>query len=76
MGIYTEYLDRNLSFADLTAERKRQLRRISELRDRDIIVIAADLNKGNAPISIGYVDLLPFSDQLSNLKRDKLDLIL
>ncbi len=40
------------------------------------MVFAADLNKGNAPISINYSDLLPISDQLENLHGDKLDLIL
>ncbi|MBA3816914.1 MAG: Clp protease ClpP, partial [Parachlamydiaceae bacterium] len=46
-------------------------------KGRDIIVYAADLNKGGvAPISLGYDDLLPFNDQLSNLKGDKLDFIL
>jgi hypothetical protein len=58
-----------LSFDDLAQERKRQLRRISEIRGgRDILVFAADLNKGAAPISIGYADLLPIRDQLDNLR--------
>ena len=36
MGIYSEYLDKGLSFPELTAERKKQLKLISELRgDRD-----------------------------------------
>lgn len=79
MGIYGEYLDQPLagSFQQLTAERKRQLQRISQLRGgRDVLVFAADLNKESAPISIGYVDILPISDQLSNLKGNALDLIL
>lgn len=77
MGTYAEYLDCELSFPDLTAERKKQLGRISALRGgRDVLVFAADLNKGNAPISIGYSDLLPISDQLSNLNGKALDLIL
>jgi hypothetical protein len=57
MGIYTEYPERQLSFEDLARERKRQLRRIAEIRGgRDILVFAADLNKGAAPISMasGY----------------------
>jgi TolB-like protein len=52
MGVYTEYLDRDLSFAALSAERKKQLHRISEMRERDILVYAADLNKSDAPISL------------------------
>jgi len=77
MGAYTEYLDRQMSFEELSAERKKQLKRISELRGgRDVLVLAADLNKGGAPISISYADLLPIDDQLANLSGPGLDLIL
>ena len=77
MGVYTEYLDRQFSFPDLSEERKKQLRRISGLRgDRDVLVYAADLNKPRAPISLDYSDLLPINDQLANLKGNALDLIL
>jgi ClpP class serine protease len=77
MGIYSEYLDRNFSFQQLTSERKRQLERIAELRGgRDVLVFAANLNARNAPVSIDYSDLLPIRDQLANLKGPALDLIL
>ena len=80
MGYYTEYLDQTLNAQQLDDERKQQLRRISELRgNRDILVYAADMDKSNTPpalLSIGYSDLVPFHDQLSNLKGSKLDLIL
>lgn len=77
MGIYTEYLDKNLSFNDLCAERKEQLKRISKLRkNRDILVYAADLAVSNAPTSIEYDDLLPINDQLANLTGNKIDIIL
>jgi hypothetical protein len=77
MGYYSEYLNKPMDFAALTAERKRQLRLISELRGgRDVLVYAADLNKGIPLIAIGYADLLPFSDQLSNLHGTAIDLIL
>lgn len=77
MGVYSEYLDKQLSFPDLTAERKKQLKLISEFRgDRDILVYAADLNKRVDAISINYADLLPISDQLSNLKGNKIDVII
>jgi len=76
MGIYTEYLDKGLSFQQLTDERKKQLRRISKIRGRDVLVFAADLNKNIPLISIGYPDLLPIADQLANLKGKALDLIL
>lgn len=80
MGVYSEYLNRQMGFEDLTAERKTQLRRISSLRDgRDVLVYASDLsnpNKANAPIMIGYGDLLPINDQLANLSGSAVDLIL
>jgi hypothetical protein len=66
-----------MDFAALTAERKSQLKRISDLRGgRDILVFAANLNASKAPISINFSDLLPINDQLSNLKGTKLDVIL
>jgi len=59
-GIYTEYLDENLSFDQLTQERKKQLQKISQLRgNRDVLVFASDFKKSQAPISITYSDLLP-----------------
>lgn len=77
MGYYSEYIDRQMSFQDLTSERKRQLTRISEIRGgRDILVFASDMNKANAAISIGYADILPIGDQLQNLTGASIDLIL
>lgn len=76
MGIYAEYLDKQLDFQALTAERKKQLKKISEIRGRDVLAIVSDLNKGGAPISISYPDILPLQDQLQNLSGEKLDLIL
>ena len=77
LGVYGEYLDRQMSFADLTAERKRQLKRISAAREgRDVIVYAADLNKGSALVHMNYGDILPFTDQLANLGGKALDLVL
>jgi len=76
MGFYSEYLDRKLKGPELIEERKMQLRRISEIRQRDVLVFAADLNKNQAPIAIGYPDLLPITDQLQNLKGNALDFML
>lgn len=75
MCIYSEYLDRNMNYNEIIAERKNQLKKIAKLRNRDILVYASDLTK-NAPTQIDYSDLLPFSDQLSNLKGDSIDIIL
>lgn len=77
LGIYTEYLERFAgNFDAVFTERKFQLKRISDLRRRDVLVFAADINKPTGQISIHYADLLPFTDQLSNLNGKKLDLIL
>ena len=63
LGTYSEYLDRNLSFSELRTERKIQLNRISELRGgNDVLVYAGDLNKGRAPNTLDYSDLLPLMD--------------
>lgn len=78
VGYYSEYLDKKLDLAALGKERKKQLAAISTLRgNRDVLVFAADMNKQMGPlISINYSDLLPFQDQLSNLKGKQIDLIL
>lgn len=78
MGVYAEYLDRQLDFQALTAERKNQLKRIAHYRGgRDLLVYASDLNRRNSRVSISIdnSDLLPFYDQLSNLSGKSLDLI-
>ncbi len=76
MGIYSEYLDRQLDWPALTKERKKQLSRISKLRgDRAILTFASALTK-QAPISIDYDDRVPILDQISNLKGDKIDIVL
>ncbi len=76
-GIYTEYLDRQMTNDELSKERKEQLQRISELREnRAILVFAADLRKNFAPISIDYSDLTPLNDQISVLDGTQLDFIL
>ena len=76
MGYYSDYLKKQWDFEALSRERKIQLKKISELRgNRAIIVYASDLMK-NAPTSIDYNDILPFQDQLSNLKGDSIDVIL
>lgn len=66
-----------MSMEQLTAERKKQLGLISQLRgNRDVLVVAADLNKMEGQIAINYSDLLAVNDQLSVLKGDAIDLLL
>lgn len=77
MGIYSDYLDTPMDFDVITQERKRTLKDISNCRvGRDILVIAADLSKNSARISIDYTDILPVLDQLSNLTGEAIDIIL
>src|SRR5882757_1004747 len=78
MGIYSDFLGKNMNFEQLQAARKEQLKEISKLRGgRDIIVYASDVsNRANAPVALDFTDILPFQDQLSNLKGDSIDVIL
>ncbi len=76
MGIYSEYLDRQFTFEQLTAERKRQLKRIGEIRGRDVLAFASNLQNNRQQIAINYSDLLPFQDQISNLSGKGIDIIL
>ena len=78
MGIYSAYLDKKMNFEQLNVERKNQLKKIAVLRGgRDIIVYASDItNRINSPVSIDYSDILPFQDQVSNLKGKSIDIIL
>lgn len=76
MGAYAEYLDRQFDFEKLTSERKRQLKRISELRGgRDILVYASDLMKGRETM-MDFSDILPIQDQLANLSGKEIDIII
>lgn len=77
MGIYAEYLHTINSFDKVTEERKKQLKRISSIRDnRDILVYAVDQTRGDPRISIDYSDIVPFNDQLANLNGKNIDIIL
>lgn len=76
MGYYSEYLTKQPSFNELTRLRKEQLKKISAIRKRPILVFASDLQKGNAPINIDFSDILPFKDQLLSLEGSEIDIIL
>jgi Serine dehydrogenase proteinase len=78
MGIYSEYLDKNMPFDDLTKERKKQLARIAQVRGRDVLVYASASNKASqgAPVALDNSDLLPINDQLSNLNGQAIDVLL
>lgn len=77
MGYYAEYLEMGLDFEGLTRLRKEQLQKIGLIRGRPTLVFASDLNKGHAPISINYDDLIPLYDQIANLPANtELDFII
>jgi len=77
MGIYSEYLDQGPAL-DLNAERKKQLGRIAQFRRRDVLVYASDSSKARqgAPVAIDNSDILPITDQVSNLNGTSLDVLL
>lgn len=75
MGVYSEYLDKQMSFEELSRERKKQLKRISELRGRGVLVYASNINS-NTPNGIDNSDVVPFSDQLSNIGSEDIDVII
>ncbi len=77
MGFYAEYLNKQMSPEQLDHERKLQLQAIAKHRNRDVLVVAADLTRARANPGINYADLLPIRDQLDNLTgTDAIDLIL
>ena len=80
MGTFREYLDKKLKPSDLEKERKKYLGRIGEVFDADVVVYAARLTalppNVQLPVGIMYEDLLPFSDLLSGLKKDRVVVIL
>lgn len=77
MGIYSEYLDRKLNAKQLEAERKKYLKKISQLRKgNDILSYVANINIGHQKASIIYEDILAIRDQLANLSGKTLDVIL
>ena len=76
MGYYSEYLNRQFDFESLSAERKKQIRLIQEIRERPLFIYASDLNKNKHPISINYSDLLLFRDQIQEVNSKKIDIVL
>ena len=76
MGFFTEYLNKNLDFEGLQAERKIQLGRISKARGgRAVMAFCAAMTK-QAPIAIDFDDRIHFIDQINNLSGERIDIIL
>jgi ATP-dependent protease ClpP protease subunit len=78
MGIYRDYIDKKLDAAQLDTERKKQLKKISELLNADVLTYAARLAPVPIalPLDIQYEDLLSFHDLLSGLKKKSIAVIL
>ena len=75
MSIYTEYINKHFSFDQISHERKTQLKRIQNERGHEILVFASDwTRKQNTQIL--PQDLLPFKDQVNQIKGDSIDIIL
>ncbi|MDR0694018.1 MAG: hypothetical protein LBF81_01785 [Prevotellaceae bacterium] len=74
MGYYSDYINQRFTFDQLSNERKIQLKRIAELRKREVLVYASDATKPNS--SIYPPDLIPFADQLSFIKTNNIDVII
>ena len=75
-GVYSHYLDRRLSGDGLTRERQKQLKRISKIRKRPTLVMAAAITKsGSVSTSIDYDDILPFQDLLEGLSGNAIDVV-
>jgi len=66
VGVYSNYLDTLKGFESFSAERKRQLKRISELRESAVLVIAVATENPNS--SIDYTDS-SWSGQPASLGR-------
>lgn len=78
MGMFEEYIKKQLSGPALDAERKSQLSLIGQLRGTVVISYAARLTPTPVPIepAILYEDVLPFSDLLENLDGKRVSVIL
>jgi hypothetical protein len=78
MGIFHEYLSKNLTPPQIDSERKRQLARIGQLRNSGVITYAARIGQlpQHVDISISYEDILPFKDTLDAVTGDRVTIIL
>jgi len=78
MGIYQEYIAKQLSPNGRDDERKKHLAQIGKLRDSAVLVYAARMSPMpiRLPIGVEYEDLLPFVDLLDGLSGDRVSVIL
>lgn len=78
MGIYHEYVSRNMTPQVLEAERKKYLAEIGRLRNCEVFIYAARLTAlpMQVPVMVLYEDILPFADMLEGLKGKRIAVIL
>lgn len=77
MGVYVEYINKQMNHEQIQNERRAMLKKISSLRgDRDILAITSDLTKPKVPNQIDYTDILPIHDLLSDLNGKEVDILL
>src|SRR6266576_5839261 len=77
-GYLYEYVTRKLTPQQLEQERRRQLKRIADLRRSAVLSYMArtTVMPVQAPTAILYDDVLPFTDMLSDCKGDRIAVIL
>ncbi|MFC1485717.1 Clp protease ClpP [Candidatus Latescibacterota bacterium] len=75
MGIYADYINKKYNWPQLEKERKKQLKRITDIRKRAVLSYAGAYGK-QADTSISFNDRVPFFDQLSNIEGDEIDVII
>lgn len=78
MGIFHEYLAKQLTPQQLELERKAQLQRIGTLRRSAVMTYAARVAAlpQQVDVSVTYEDILPFKDTLDGLNGDRVTVIL
>jgi hypothetical protein len=78
LGYFHEYIGRNLSATEVEAERRRQLRRIGEILDCDVLTYAARLSQVPVPLPVAVLpeDILMFTDLVGSLKQKRVAVIL
>jgi endogenous inhibitor of DNA gyrase (YacG/DUF329 family) len=77
-GYLYEYVSRKMTPEQVEQERRRQLKRIADLRGSAVLSYMARLSTMPvpAPTAILYDDILPFTDMLGDCKGDRIAVIL
>lgn len=80
MGVYNEYVGKQLNPEQLDTERKKYLKLIGENRGTVVLVYASKLTSNplpvQLPIGILYEDILPFIDMIGDIDNDRVSVLL